>query len=69
MTAKRTASWHMVDTDSWVVHLMLNGLDLCTYHSNDFDDVQQVVDDWMSSGSLKKVVDDWTSDGFHPDDL
>lgn len=56
MTAKRTASWHMIDNDSWVVYLKLDGLDVCTYRSTDFDDVQQVATDWMVSG-------------IHPDDL
>ena len=50
MTGKRTASWHMIGTNSWVVYLMLDGIDVCTYRSTDFGDVQQVANDWLISG-------------------
>jgi len=52
MADKRTATWHMVDDDDWVVHFWLCGGGWDNYRTSDFDDVQAVVDAWVNDGKL-----------------
>jgi len=52
MADKRTATWHMVDDDDWVVHFWLCGGAWDNYRTSDFDDVQAAVDAWVNDGKL-----------------
>ena len=52
MTDKRTATWHMMDDDDWVVNFCLCGGAWDNYRTSDFDDVQDVVDAWVNDGKL-----------------
>lgn len=53
MTGKRTASWHQMDDDYWVVHFTdANGDHAGTYRPSDFYEVQDLVDAWIQDGKL-----------------
>ena len=52
MADKRTATWHQMDDNDWVVHFSLCGGAWDNYRTSDFDDVQAVVDAWVNDGKL-----------------
>jgi len=53
MADKRTASWHQMDDNDWVVYFTdANGDDAGMYRSSDFQDVQDVVAAWVNNGKL-----------------
>ncbi len=53
MADKRTASWHQMDDNDWVVYFTdANGDHAGTYRPTDFYDVQDVVDAWIQDGKL-----------------
>mgnify|MGYP000216890018 CR=1 FL=1 len=53
MADKRTAKWHQMDDDDWVVHFTdANGDHVGTYRPSDFYEVQDLVDAWIQDGRL-----------------
>jgi hypothetical protein len=55
----RKASWSCVD-DNWFVYFSDLGVDIDGYYStNDFQDVQDVVDAWVNFGILTLSYQSW----------